>query len=162
MDVKKREYPCKVIGSPNCRQIVTNLIDFALDSEYFLVIALIILRYAYRLKQIDNGGAFKYFSETEVTFSAPSSYALKQNYPNSFNPSTVISYVLPWAGMVTLKIYNLFGQEVMTLVNETKEVGSHKAQFNASQFASGVYFFELTAEKFSSIRKRTLLKKSEL
>jgi len=115
-------------------------------------------RYVYRLKQIDQDGSFKYSDAVEVIFMKPAAFALEQNYPNPFNPETTINYQLPDASNVTLKVYNIIGEEVATLVNETKNAGSYTAQFNASQFSSGVYFFKLTAEKFSSIRKMMLLK----
>ena len=110
------------------------------------------------MKQIDNNGAYKYSSEAEVTISIPKIFALNQNYPNPFNPTTVISYQLPVTSNVTLKVYNVLGKEVATLVNETKEAGNYTTQFNASQLSSGVYFFKLTSNRFSSIRKMTLLK----
>jgi hypothetical protein len=114
--------------------------------------------YVYRLKQIDVDGLFKYSQSVEVNIQTPQQFGLDQNYPNPFNPTTTISYQLPENGHVTLKVYSMLGQEVATLVNETKNAGSYTAQFNASQFSSGIYFFKLTMNQFSSIRKMTLMK----
>jgi hypothetical protein len=114
--------------------------------------------YAYRLKQIDNSGTYKYSSEAEVTINVPTCYALGQNYPNPFNPATVISYQLPVSGSVSLKVYDVIGREVATLVNETKEAGSYQVIFNASKLASGVYFYKLTAGSYASVKKLMLLK----
>jgi len=87
-----------------------------------------------------------------------SSYSLSQNYPNPFNPSTVISYQVPEEGMVTLKIYDILGNEVKTLVEENKSVGSYKVNFDASELAGGVYIYRLTAGAFSSSKKMLLIK----
>jgi hypothetical protein len=114
--------------------------------------------YAYRLKQIDNSGTFKYSSEAEVTVAVPTSFALGQNYPNPFNPSSVIGYSLPVNGLVTLKVYDVIGREVSTLVNETKDAGSYKVTFNASKLASGVYFYRMQAGNYISMKKLLLLK----
>jgi hypothetical protein len=114
--------------------------------------------YVYRLKQIDVDGSFKYSQSVEVSTQAPKQFILNQNYPNPFNPTTMIRYQLPIMSNVTLKVYDVLGKEVATLVNETKEAGSYTAQFNASQYSSGVYFFKLTMNQFSSIRKMTLMK----
>ena len=115
-------------------------------------------RYVYRLKQIDQNGTFKYSVSVEVSFMVPSDFVLEQNFPNPFNPKTAISYQLPVTSNVTLKVYNVLGKEVATLVNGTKEAGSHTEQFNASHLASGVYFFKLTANQFSSVRKMLMMK----
>ncbi len=88
----------------------------------------------------------------------PKSFALNQNYPNPFNPSTVISYDLPVKGDVTLKIYDVLGREVATLVNEKQNAGSYKVTFNASKLSSGVYFYQLQAGSFSSVKKLILMK----
>jgi len=88
----------------------------------------------------------------------PSEFVLEQNYPNPFNPTTVISYQLPVTSHVTLKVYNVLGKEVATLVNGTKEAGSHTEQFNASHLSSGMYFFKLTTNQFSSTRKMVMMK----
>jgi hypothetical protein len=88
----------------------------------------------------------------------PAEFALSQNYPNPFNPATVISYSLPKASDVVLKVYNALGQEVMTLVNGHEEAGDHTATWNASEAASGVYFYRLTAGDYTQSRKMLLMK----
>jgi photosystem II stability/assembly factor-like uncharacterized protein len=114
--------------------------------------------YVYRLKQIDADGTFKYSQSVEVTVQAPEQYLLDQNYPNPFNPTTAIHYQVPVASPVTLKVYNVLGEEVAMLVNEKKEAGSYTATFNGSTLSSGVYFFKISADRFSSIRKMILMK----
>jgi hypothetical protein len=88
----------------------------------------------------------------------PKVYSLSQNYPNPFNPTTLISYSLPKAGNVELKVYDLLGREVASLVNGFKQVGSYSVQFNANNFASGVYFYKLKAGDFVSTKKMMLVK----
>jgi hypothetical protein len=114
--------------------------------------------YAYRLKQIDNDGTYKYSQESEVTIVSPKSTVLHQNYPNPFNPTTQISYDVAAVGTVRLAVYDILGREVAVLVNEQKEPGSYTAQFNASQLSSGIYFSKLTANQFLSVHKMTLMK----
>ena len=112
----------------------------------------------YRLKQIDNDGNFKYSSIVEVT-SLPTKYSLGQNYPNPFNPSTTISYQLPVAaGHVSLKVYDVLGREVATLVNEQKAPGNYEVKFDGSKLASGVYIYRIEAGKFSDLKKLLLIK----
>jgi lysophospholipase L1-like esterase len=86
------------------------------------------------------------------------SYALWQNYPNPFNPSTNISFSLPEREFVTLKVYNILGQEVMTLINEVKAAGEYHIKFNGKGLVSGTYFYELKAGDFSEKKKMILLK----
>lgn len=88
----------------------------------------------------------------------PAAYSLKQNYPNPFNPSTTISYSIPNNGFVTLKVYNILGNEVATLINEEKPAGSYSAVFNAGNIPSGIYFYTLTSGKYSETKKLVLLK----
>ena len=91
----------------------------------------------------------------------PDDYRLMQNYPNPFNPTTVISYQLPSAGHVSLKIFDLLGQEVATVVNEFQQAGFHSSQFsiiNLPAFPSGIYFYRLITDKYSSTRKMVLIK----
>ncbi len=88
----------------------------------------------------------------------PAVYSLEQNYPNPFNPSTVINYQIPKAGNVSLKIFDILGREVITLVNGIQSAGSYKVELNAKQFTSGVYFYRLTAGDFIQVKKMLLMK----
>ena len=88
----------------------------------------------------------------------PSSYALRQNFPNPFNPTTTIRYQLPQASQVTLTVYNALGQKVAELVNRTQQAGYYSVRINARQFASGVYFYKLAAAEFVQMRKMLLVK----
>ena len=85
-------------------------------------------------------------------------YLLDQNYPNPFNPSTTIKYQIPEDGLVTLKIYDILGKEVKTLVNEQKATGRYEARFNASDLATGVYVYRLSVNDFVSVKKMLLIK----
>ena len=90
--------------------------------------------------------------------SAPLSFRLYQNYPNPFNPSTTIKYSLPKEGIVTLKVYNVLGKEVKTLVNEFENAGVYNVSFNASELPSGIYFYRLISGNFTQVKKLILLK----
>ncbi len=85
-------------------------------------------------------------------------YTLEQNYPNPFNPVTTIKYQIPKAGNVSLKIYDILGNEVVTLVDAQKEVGRYEVSFDASSLASGVYIYRLLAGEFVNVKKMVLLK----
>ncbi|HRE41668.1 MAG TPA: choice-of-anchor J domain-containing protein [Ignavibacteria bacterium] len=106
-------------------------------------------RYNYRLKQIDYNGNFEYYDlSSEVTVGVPDKYDLSQNYPNPFNPVTKINYDLPFDSRVMMKVYDITGREVFTLVNEQKPAGYYTVQFDAGlsgSLASGVYFYKLIA-----------------
>ncbi len=112
----------------------------------------------YRLRQIDFDGSSKVYNSVEVDFEIVKEYSLSQNYPNPFNPSTEINYSLAKSGNVTLKIYNLLGSEVATLVNEFMEAGKHSVKFNANDITSGIYFYTIKADNFTSTRKMILMK----
>jgi hypothetical protein len=88
----------------------------------------------------------------------PQAYSLEQNYPNPFNPVTTINYAIPKAGKVELKIYDVLGREVAVLVNEFKQAGSYKADFDASNLASGVYLYTLRSGDFTASKKMILEK----
>ncbi|HLP14830.1 MAG TPA: T9SS type A sorting domain-containing protein [Bacteroidota bacterium] len=90
--------------------------------------------------------------------SAPNAFTLGQNYPNPFNPSTQITYTLKAAGMTTLKVYNVIGQEVASLVNGIETAGAHEVSFNASRLSSGVYFYTLRSGNFIETKKMMLTK----
>ncbi|MBK8553848.1 MAG: T9SS type A sorting domain-containing protein [Ignavibacteria bacterium] len=98
-------------------------------------------KYNYRLKQTDLNGEFKYYTlANEVTIAVPEKYSLSQNYPNPFNPVTNLKYGIPYQGFVSLKVYDILGNEVRTLVNETKTAGSYSVTFDAADLSSGIYF----------------------
>jgi len=88
----------------------------------------------------------------------PTRYELSQNYPNPFNPTTKIHYNIPREGNVTLKVYNMIGQEVASLVNENKPAGSHQVTFNAKELASGMYIYRIQVGSFMSAKKMLLIK----
>ena len=88
----------------------------------------------------------------------PDKYEMSQNYPNPFNPSTTIKYSIMADGLVTLKVYDVLGSEVTTLINENKQAGFYEAVFNASSLANGVYFYRLQSGDFVATKKMVLLK----
>jgi hypothetical protein len=88
----------------------------------------------------------------------PTVYSLAQNYPNPFNPTTNIQYALPASAHVTLRIYNLLGQEVQTLVDQVQEPGRYTASFDARSLATGIYFYRIQAGQFTQVRKMMLVK----
>jgi hypothetical protein len=119
--------------------------------------------YAYRLKQIDFDGSFEYSNEVEVEINLPSVFNLEQNYPNPFNPVTIISWQLPVSSKVTIKVYDIIGQQVATLVNGNFDPGIHNIQFSADGLNSGIYFYSFEARgvdgsKFISTRKMMVIK----
>ncbi len=91
-------------------------------------------------------------------FNIPFQFSLEQNYPNPFNPSTTIEYTIPESGIVTLKIYDVLGKEVATLVNGQNDAGKHKVEFDATGFNSGVYFYRIENGSSIETKKLVLLK----
>ncbi|MBK8550923.1 MAG: T9SS type A sorting domain-containing protein [Ignavibacteria bacterium] len=85
-------------------------------------------------------------------------YKLYQNFPNPFNPATIISYKINQSGFVTLKVYNLVGQVVRTLVSEYQESGTFSKQFDASDLSAGFYLYKLQVNNFTSLKRMTLIK----
>jgi len=114
--------------------------------------------YFYRLKQVDYNGNSTYSSEVEVTVLPVSEYTLKQNYPNPFNPSTKIAFSIPKSSFVSLKVFDILGNEISTLVNGDLPQGSYEVEFIAKDLPSGVYFYNITAGEFSKTMKMNLLK----
>lgn len=113
----------------------------------------------YRLKQIDFDGKFTYSDEIKLDVDLTAKdYVLHQNHPNPFNPTTVISFGIPKAGMVTLKIFDNLGREVQTLVNEEKPAGTFRVEFDGSNLASGIYYYRLQSGSFISTKKFVLMK----
>ncbi len=93
-----------------------------------------------------------------VGSNVPQVYSLSQNYPNPFNPTTKINFAIPKQGLVTMKIYDVLGREVKTLVNEVKAAGTYTVDFNGSTLSSGVYFYKLESNGFTDIKKMMLIK----
>jgi len=114
--------------------------------------------YSYRLKQVDFDGTFEYTNSVEAEVYSPFEFKLAQNYPNPFNPSTKISFSIPAPEFVTLKVYDILGTEVATLINERKEPGVYTINFNASQLASGMYLYRLQAGSYIETRKMVLMR----
>ncbi|HTY11934.1 MAG TPA: T9SS type A sorting domain-containing protein [Bacteroidota bacterium] len=114
--------------------------------------------YAYRLKQIDHSGMFKYSGEVTVIISPPTDFALHQNFPNPFNPSTEIEFTIAQQQHVSLRVYNVMGQEIETLVDGQLPQGRYKKVFDASRLSSGTYFYKLEAGSFAQIKRMMLVK----
>lgn len=114
-------------------------------------------KFQYRLKQMDTDGSFEYSEIVQVEI-IPYRYELSQNYPNPFNPTTTINFAIPEAVNVVLTIYNAIGQKVSEVVNTTMEAGIYSIDWDASALASGLYFYELNTNNFSSVKKMMLLK----
>jgi photosystem II stability/assembly factor-like uncharacterized protein len=115
------------------------------------------VKFRYRLKQIDFDGEFKYSNEIEVEI-IPGKFVLNQNYPNPFNPSTKIRWQSPISSRQTLKIYDVLGNEALTLVDEYKQAGRYEVELDASDLPSGIYFYQLKIENFVETKKMVLLK----
>ena len=119
-------------------------------------------KYSYRLKQIDTDGQFEYSKAIEVDLTLPAKFELSQNFPNPFNPTTKLSFVIGQSSLVTLKVYDVLGNEVATLVNEELSAGEYEVEFNTSSIkhlpSSGVYFYQLKAREFIQTKKMVLLR----
>lgn len=111
----------------------------------------------------DDGTVFILEAENQSTAVGkdeinPGNFELSQNYPNPFNPSTIINYEIPEEAFVSLKVYDMLGNEVATLVNENRHAGKNKATFNASNLSAGVYFYTLRTGNYSATKKMMLIK----
>ncbi len=93
-----------------------------------------------------------------IKYVSPVNFNLEQNYPNPFNPSTVISFKLSVSSFVSLKIFDILGREISTLVNEEKQPGNYEVTFDASKLSSGIYFYTLQSGSFVETKKMILIK----
>ncbi len=109
-------------------------------------------------EEVEALGGYGHVGVNDQSVSVPEVYSLNQNYPNPFNPSTVISYSIPKQSIVTLKVYNLLGELVTTLVDQPQSAGNHEFKFNAGHLSSGVYFYSIKAGSFFQTKKMMLLK----
>jgi N-acetylneuraminic acid mutarotase len=115
-------------------------------------------KYSYRLKQVDYDGSYEYSEVVEVEWRSFNSYLLEQNYPNPFNPTTTIGFGIQNKSNVRITILNAIGEEVAVVLNDEREPGFHKVEFNAANLPSGVYFYQLKAGGNVEIKKMILLK----
>jgi len=124
-------------------------------------------KYYYRLRQVDLTGDVSYSQPIQVVVNGvlavgdkggPVVFKLNQNYPNPFNPSTEIKYSVAKAGLVTLKVYNLIGQEVASLVNQEQTAGEHAVKFDASSLSSGIYLYRLSSGSETAVKSMMLVK----
>ena len=109
----------------------------------------------HKLYRTTNGGFTNVGNQNNLS---PRIYKLNQNYPNPFNPLSTIGYQIPKSGFISIKVYNILGREVATLVNEEKPAGTYEVHFNGENFSSGIYFYKLKAGNYSSIKKMVLIK----
>jgi subtilisin family serine protease len=118
--------------------------------------------YSYRLKQIDFDGTVEYSNEVFAEVGTPKIFALMQNYPNPFNPTTTIEFSIPQTSNVSIEIYNVIGENVASLFNQTLDAGYHHIYFNASNLPSGTYIYQLKANAqngtFVETKKMLLMK----
>lgn len=115
--------------------------------------------YKYRLKRLDyNGNSEYYYLNNYVQISAPEKFELSRNYPNPFNPVTNMEFGISKLEFISLKVYDILGKEVSTLVNEIKPAGRYKVEFDGSALSSGVYFYRLEAGEFNDIKRMFLVK----
>ncbi|MBK6878310.1 MAG: T9SS type A sorting domain-containing protein [Ignavibacteria bacterium] len=109
-----------------------------------------------------SGGPNGVVGITQSSSEVPEAYSLEQNYPNPFNPSTTIKFAIPQGSLskviAKLVIYNTLGAEVATLINNELSAGNYEVEFDASNFASGVYFYRLTAGAFSETKRMMVVK----
>jgi hypothetical protein len=115
--------------------------------------------YQYQLADVSYAGEIVYHSAVEIEIDKlVTSYKLGNAYPNPFNPKTIINYELPITNYVELSIYNISGQKLVTLISEKQEAGSYKVEWNASGYASGVYYYHLKAGSFQAVKKVIFMK----
>ncbi|RPI75621.1 MAG: T9SS C-terminal target domain-containing protein [Ignavibacteriales bacterium] len=113
---------------------------------------------AYRLKQFDFNGSFTFSDIVYVENVVPLNFGLLQNFPNPFNPATVIKFNLPQDEFVSLKVFNSLGKEVANLIDEKRSAGIHQINFEAAELSSGIYYYKLSAGNFSETKKMLLIK----
>ena len=133
-------------------------INSGLINKY--VLSFLINKSGYAFAGISQGGVYRSsVSTTSIIENInPQDYSLSQNYPNPFNPTTIIGYSIPKASFVTLKVYDILGREIATLVNAEKSFGNYNVEFNGSGLSSGIYFYKLQTGDYSSVKKMVLIK----
>jgi len=116
-------------------------------------------KYLYRIKQIDNNGNYEYHElNSVIEILLPTKFSLSQNYPNPFNPVTKIDFSLPDDSKINLKIYDITGKEISTLINDFRQAGYYTVSFDASKLSSGIYFYRIEANGLRDIKKMVVVK----
>lgn len=115
-------------------------------------------KYYYRLKQLDTDGTFSYSDVIDVTVAPPQSFELAQNFPNPFNPQTDIVFRLKEDTRVTIRVFDVLGREVVTLLDNRLEAGSHRVVFDGKNLPSGMYLYSMKAGNFHAVKKMALIK----
>ncbi len=147
----------------------STLLDTTLKSSFLTIDNLDSTNYYWRVSSIVNSTSSKWTEAwkfkvdiiTGIDYSEnllPEEYHLSQNYPNPFNPSTTINFSIPSAQLVVLKVYNILGQQVKTLINKEMQAGNFKVNFKADNLSSGIYFYKLQAGNFSQVKKMIFLR----
>ncbi len=156
--------------SPNDRRMMVSVGPFNLapkDTQEFVSAAFLAqgsdyLNSVTELKKTAKFIQNKYYTDIYNVFNKepyiPSGYSISQNYPNPFNPTTKIDYAVPVNSHVEIKLYDILGREVRTILNEDKQPGKYRVEFSASGLSSGVYFYRVKAGNFSAVRKMLLIK----
>ena len=132
--------------------------DFDNDGRTDIAISAVGFGSADSLFVLYNLGGGTVGIDEQETEEIPTTFSLSQNYPNPFNPTTTIKYSIPNAGLVTLSVFNILGEQVKTLINQEMSAGNHTVQFNASGLASGIYLYRIQAGSFIQTKKMILLK----
>jgi hypothetical protein len=151
----ERSSEWETIGFVNGKGTTTEISNYSFVDDELLA-----QKTFYRLKQIDFNGSFEYSNVIAVEINLLKKFSLEQNYPNPFNPSTKISWQLPVSSNVTLKVYDVLGREVVTLVDEYRNTGSYNVEFTIEnlELSSGIYFYQLKAGEFVETKKMILLR----
>ncbi|MDR3666253.1 MAG: T9SS type A sorting domain-containing protein [Ignavibacteriaceae bacterium] len=145
-----------VLGFKNGNGTTTNTYNYSFTDN---ISGLNAKTLSYRLRQVDFNGQYQYSPVVLVDNLIPENYSMSQNFPNPFNPSTIIKYQVPQNSYITLKVYNSLGQEVAALVNGMVNAGSYEVQFQSSGLSSGVYYYVIKAgENFVQTKKMILMK----
>lgn len=119
--------------------------------------------YRYRLKQVDYNGSYEYYAlNNDIVIEPPKEFSMSQNYPNPGNPKCKINFEIPVDGRVSVKVYDMLGREVITLIDDYRNADYYTIEFDGSNIASGVYFYRITAEggsqKFTKTMKMIIVK----
>jgi hypothetical protein len=122
---------------------------------YYIILTVLVLSLGIEHNVLAQNQSAK---NTGTEINNPDEYKLYQNFPNPFNPATIISYKVTQKGFVTLTVYNLVGQIVGTLVSEYQEAGTYTKRFEATNLTAGVYLYKLQVNSFSSVKRMTLIK----